>query len=366
MGNDRYTRSYWHLPALGGLYVEGADSFPSTLNIWGPIEQDVIEEDPSIVQEDTKPPDSLTVKKELDEEDTVSGAVKSETEKKASVKSEGEKKASVKSEGDPVLDLDSNKESVPMTVSIHLPDTSVGYTTPTTSSTKDTSPNQCAEHAHPTTSTNDMPPTSLAKTGSSVDTTVRPAPVKHMPTEHPLPTALITGQGGSTDPAVRVVSPPGPLSPTSTSVMMTIHSPTGVGMVTGTMEVTPVSSTGVRSSVITSASLSGDEGAQKNKTKGEATALPSQDKSREDTSVYSSQRSDVWFSIFPRESCSKPCDMEKLIARCTAPPGEPNTAGTMEKETTQQLLPQVPPAISENTPGKSNCVGVAMSEWVWS
>ena len=349
MGNDRYTRSYWHLPALGGLYVEGADSFPSTLSFWGPIEQDVLEEDPPVVQEDTKPSDSLTVKKELDEEDTVSGTAQSETEKKASVKCEK----------DQVLGLDSDKEPVPMTVSIHLSDTSVSYALPTTSSAKDTSPNKPAEHTHPSTSTNDTPPTSFAKIGSTVDSTVRPAPVKHTPSEHPLPPVLVTGQGGSMDPAVRVASPPGPLSPTSTSVMMTIHSPTGVGMVTGTMEVTPVSSTGVRSSVITSASLSGDEGAQKNKTRVEATALSSQDKSWESTTVSSSQRSDVWFSIFPRESCSKPCDMEKLIARCTAPPGEPGTGTLESKEHTQQLLPQVPAANSENTPGRSNCV------WAW-
>jgi hypothetical protein len=279
LGNDRYTRSYWQLPTLGGVYVEGVDSYPSTLNLWGAIDQDAVEEDTPVSQEEEGGSSTVPVKSETVGKGAMCDAMPD---------------TRVKVEVDPATRHENKEKSVPVTDGVQLPGASVepvaSMTTP-------------IGHTLPVSSTK-----ATSKHTPMKDTPTSHTFTKDAPTGHTHPDRTLKDKSSFGDLTNQSTSAQVPISPSSTSVTMTIHSPTGVGMVTGTMEVTPVATPNVRSSVITTASLSGDETSKK--------------ELKEEVSVYTSQNdqdnnSSVWFSILPRESCAEPCDMDKLIARCT-------------------------------------------------
>ena len=246
LGCDRYTRTYWSLPSLGGVYVEGVDCYPEANLYWGAIE---VESEP--VEDgnhgDEMPGPSLGAEE---------GVVSSEGSGLTVVRQQ--KSAQVGREG---------VESVP------------------------------------------GPSHTSAEKGVSNDSSHSVVKrKKYKP--HP----LVLNSDISSQQEVAMPTE-GPLSPSSTPVTITIHSPTGVGTVPGTMEVVPVSTApSQRSSVITSA-------VEWSKSGGGSGRVSVKEVPRPPPPL-------PWYDLLPRDPCSVPCNLQRLIEQCSE--GKDRTSAATE------------------------------------
>lgn len=246
LGCDRYTRTYWSLPSLGGVYVEGVDCYPEANLYWGAIE---VESEPV---EDGNHGDEMPAPSSEAEE----GVVSSEGSSLTVVRQE--KATQVGPEG---------VESVP-------------------------------GPSHTTTE----------KGGSSDSSHSVVKRKKYKP--HP----LVLNSDISSQQEVAMPTE-GPLSPSSTPVTITIHSPTGVGTVSGTMEVVPVSTApSQRSSVITSA-------VEWSKSGGGSGRVLVKEVPRPPPPL-------PWYDLLPRDPCSMPCNLQRLIEQCSE--GKDRTSAATE------------------------------------
>ena len=118
------------------------------------------------------------------------------------------------------------------------------------------------------------------------------------------PHPLVLNSHLNSQPEDVAMATEGPLSPSSTPVTITIHSPTGVGTVSGTMEVVPVSTThSKRSSVITSTVECSKNAGGSDLGQAKETAK--------------AQPPSPWFHLLPRDPCNMPCNLQRLIDQCS-------------------------------------------------
>ena len=248
LGCDRYTRTYWSLPMLGGVYVEGVDSYPEANLHWGAIE---VESEPA---EDGSQGDEMLPAPALERGEGVSAPDGSRAGTRE------EQAASQEGQGGPME--------------------------------ADPGP------SHP-----------INEEGVSRDASHSAVKRKKF---KPHPLVLNSDLHNQSEEGALATE--GPLSPSSTPVTITIHSPTGVGTVSGTMEVVPVSSApSKRSSVITSA-------VECSKSAGGSTRVSTKDRPPSPTLP--------WYDLLPRDPCSQPCNLQRLIHQCSE--GKDRTSAATE------------------------------------
>lgn len=249
LGCDRYTRTYWSLPTLGGVYVEGVDCYPEANLHWGAIE---VETEPV---EDGDHGDEMPVPApEVGEGVTTT---------------EGSSFIAQQEKASPEVQEGVEAEAGPSHSSVSTTEEGVSH---------DSSP-------------------SAAK--------------RKKPKPHPLVlNSHLYGQ-----PEEVAMATEGPLSPSSTPVTITIHSPTGVGTVSGTMEVVPVSTTpSKRSSVITSA-------VEWSKNAGGSNRVLMKEAPKPPPPL-------PWYDLLPRDPCNVPCNLQRLIDQCSS--GKDKTSASPE------------------------------------
>lgn len=244
LGCDRYTRTYWSLPTLGGVYVEGVDCYPEANLHWGAIE---VETEPA---EDGDHCDEMPVSAQAAGEGVTTTEGSSFVARQQKASSEEQERMEA--------------EAGPSHLSV-----------------------------------------STTEEGASHDSS--PSAAKR---KKPKPHPLVLNSHLCSQPEEIAMATEGPLSPSSTPVTITIHSPTGVGTVSGTMEVVPVSTApSKRSSVITSAVAGGSNRVSVKEAPKPSPSLP-------------------WYDLLPRDPCNVPCNLQRLIDQCSS--GKDKTSASPE------------------------------------
>ena len=298
-GCDRFTRGYWNLPTLGGMYVEGVNAYPNSVHPWKPLNQMGVFANKTTSTE-VDPPSNVTPPTTVE--------------------------SSQSDEVGPITEIQSSE----------MPDLN-------------------------------------AINSSSYDSTNQSSSLLSRRVSANLTLSIPQCISSFKDEPNKIGRSAKPLSPTSTSVTITIKSPSGIDTVSGTMEMVPVETVTndlaqddeartsekdvkphFKSSGKADNSLEQQEdvrrrspqvskdkekaqssGGERAEMEQETESIPCGEEDPYKSNLPVDKQSDIWFSIAPRDPCNIPCNLQRLIEKCSTQ-DEKQMVKKTEKESVKQ------------------------------